>query len=483
MLDQMRKSSQSLVITILFGVVIAVFILNFGPQSRGSSCEQAMGRNEHHAAEVSGETITTNDFRYGFLLSGGAQIPAKYAKQERLKEMVMDRLIDRELLAGEAERLGYAVTDEQVEDQIAEARIIGLGSVHNVPALQKDGKFDYDAFKSFVQLQLGVTPANFIEQQKKELMAARVRDLLRDGVTVSDDEVKAEFLRKNRQVNLEYMRFAGRRYEPEVAVTDAEIADYAAKNDAALRKAYDDKKFVYEKVPAQRHLREILVKVPKDAKPEAEKAAKAKADALAERRARQRRPPRRRRTARQRPRSPTWRAPPPTMPPARRRAAISAGAPRGPRGSAPTRKPRFGTPPPGTIVGPLRTSDGFAIVKMEGAREGEVSFENAKLELAAEKLREDRANARAKAAAEEAVGQGQAVAHHRAQDHVPAPQRCGRGGRREAGRGAPGRGDGAVRDAGHPRGGHHRRDWRLDAARQGRVCAHARGARGRTRSR
>src|SRR3954470_6128954 len=143
MLDQMRKSSQSLVITILFGVVIAVFILNFGPQSRGSSCEQAMGRNEHHAAEVSGEAITANDFRYGFLLSGGAQIPAKYAKQERLKEMVMDRLIDRELLAAEAERLGYAVTDEQVEDQIAEARIIGLGSVHNVPALQKDGKFDY----------------------------------------------------------------------------------------------------------------------------------------------------------------------------------------------------------------------------------------------------------------------------------------------------------------------------------------------------
>ncbi len=57
----------------------------------------------------------------------------------------------------------------------------------------------------------------------------------------------------------------------------------------------------------------------------------------------------------------------------------------------------------GTIVGPLRTADGFAIVKMEGAREGEISFENAKLELAAEKLRDDRANARAKAAAEEAV--------------------------------------------------------------------------------
>ena len=402
MLDQMRKSSQSLVITILFGVVIAVFILNFGPQSRGSSCEQAMGRNEHHAAEVSGEAITTNDFRYGFLLSGGAQIPAKYAKQERLKEIVMDRLIDRELLAAEAERLGYAVTDEQVEDQIAEARIIGLGSVHNVPALQKDGKFDYDAFKSFVQLQLGVTPANFIEEQKKELMAARVRDLLRDGVTVSDDEVKTEFLRKNRQVNLEYMRFAGRRYEPEVTVTDAEIADYAAKNDAALHKAYDDKKFVYEKVPAQRQLREILVKVAKDAKPEAEKAAKAKADALAEK-------------ARKAPAAATAAANGKTASFAdlartasddtasKTKGGDSWWRAKGATGLGADGEAKVWDATPGTIVGPLRTADGFAIVKMEGAREGEVPFEKAKLELAAEKLREDRANARAKAAAEEAV--------------------------------------------------------------------------------
>ena len=35
MLEQMRKSSQSLLIYVLFGIVIAVFIINFGPQSRG----------------------------------------------------------------------------------------------------------------------------------------------------------------------------------------------------------------------------------------------------------------------------------------------------------------------------------------------------------------------------------------------------------------------------------------------------------------
>ena len=177
-------------------------------------------------------------------------MPAKYAKQERLKETVMDRLIERELLAAEAERLGYVVTDDEVVDQIGDAKIIGLGALHTVPRMQKDGRFNYEAFKSFVQLELGMTPKSFLEEQKKELLAARVRDLLRDGVTVSPDEVKAEFLRKQRQVNLEYMRFSGHRYESEVAPTDAEIADYAAKNEAKLREAYEQKKFLYEKVPA-----------------------------------------------------------------------------------------------------------------------------------------------------------------------------------------------------------------------------------------
>ena len=109
----------------------------------------------------------------------------------------MDKLIERELLAQEAERLGYVVTDEEVEDLIAEAKIIGLGYPRTVPRMQKDGKFNYEAFKNFVQFELGLTPKTFIEEQKRELLAARVRDLLRAGVTVSPNEVKADFLRKS----------------------------------------------------------------------------------------------------------------------------------------------------------------------------------------------------------------------------------------------------------------------------------------------
>ncbi|HVY37363.1 MAG TPA: SurA N-terminal domain-containing protein, partial [Polyangia bacterium] len=72
MLERMRKSSQSLLIYALFLFLIAIFVISFGPQSRGTSCDQVMNGDEHFAAQVAGETITRNDFRYGFMLVGGA---------------------------------------------------------------------------------------------------------------------------------------------------------------------------------------------------------------------------------------------------------------------------------------------------------------------------------------------------------------------------------------------------------------------------
>jgi peptidyl-prolyl cis-trans isomerase D len=416
MLEQMRKASQSLLIYLLFFIVIAVFVINFGPQSRGSSCDQVMKGNDHYAAQVNGETITQNDFRYGFMLAGGAQTPPQAAKRDRLKETVMDKLIEREILAAEADRLGYVVTDDQVEDQIADAKIVALGSTHTVPRLQKDGKFNYESFKTFLQFELGVTPKSFVEEQKKEMMALRVRDLLRASVTVSSDELKAEFVRKNRQVNLEYLRFSGRPFEAAVVVSDADIADYAAKNDGKLQEAYEQKRFVYDKVPDERRVRQILVKVPKDASPQAEKAARSRADALSERL---------KKGAKAggsegltflelaRTDSDDTRT-------------KASGGDLGWRGRGAINLPtpvedKVWKAKPGSIVGPLRGTEGYLITKVEAAREGHISYDKAKLELAEEKLREERGNAQAKSAADAALARLKAAPSKSMKELFAAP--------------------------------------------------------------
>ncbi len=416
MLEQMRKSSHSWLIWGLFVFLIGIFVISFGPQSRGTSCDQVMNGDDHYAAQVAGDTISQNDFRYGFMLAGGAQIPAPMAKRERLKETVMDKLIERELLAAEAHRLGYVVTDEEVEDQIAEAKIIGLGSVHTVPRLMKDGKFNYDSFKTFLQYELGVTPKSFVAEQKKELLASRMRDLLRASVAVSNDEVKSDFLLRNRQVNLEYVRFSGTRYQPQVALTDAEIADYAAKNDAKLREAFEQKRFVYEKMPEQRHLRQILVKVPHDAGDAADKAAHAKADALADKL---------KKGAKASGKEGL------TFAELARDASDDAaskarGGDLGWRGRGATNVPgdledKLWSAKTGAIVGPLKGNDGYVITKIEGQRSGNIPYEQAKLELAEEKLRETRGDELAKAAASDALAKLKAAPAKSMKDVFPTP--------------------------------------------------------------
>ncbi len=310
----------------------------------------------------------------------------------------MDKLIERELLASEADRLGYVVTDDEVTDQIGESKIIGLGAVHTVPRLQKNGAFNYESFKTFLQYDLGMTPKSFIEEQKKELLASRVRDLLRAGVSVSNDEVKSDFVRRGRQVNLEYLRFSGHRYQSDVVLTDAEIADYAAKNEAKLKALYEQRRFVYEKVNDERKLRQILVKVAKDATAAQDKAAHDKASALASKLvkgakisgtngvtfAEVARASSDDATSKAQGGELGWRA----------HGAANL------QGSEEEKVWKAGSD---AIVGPQRGTDGYVITKVEGQRSGNIAYEQAKLELAEQKLREERADALAKTAAADAV--------------------------------------------------------------------------------
>ena len=392
MLEQMRQQSRSLVIYVLFGIVIAVFIINFGPQSPGG-CNR--GKNPQQVsiegAKVNDHVLTRVDYMYGLMMVGVQNLPPQRAKMMRVHEAVMDMLIDRELLAGEAERAGFRVSDEEVEDFLAESKIMGLGREQKASIFDEGGKFSYEHFRKFVQFQMGMTPRSFIEEQRRELLAAKMRDALRAGVAVSPVEVKDEWVRQADQVNVEYLRFPAHRYDAEIELKPEEIAKYAAGNEEALKKLYDERKAAfYDNQPKQRHLRQILVKL--DAQPTEtdDVNAKKKAEALAARIAK-------------------------GEPFAKVAKAASDDTRTKPRGGDlgwqrvggssldPAVDAKVTAAKDGEVVGPIKTASGYVLAVTEATREGTIAFDAAKLELAETKLREEKSKAQAKADADAAL--------------------------------------------------------------------------------
>jgi peptidyl-prolyl cis-trans isomerase D len=404
MLEQMRRSSQSLLIYVLFAIVIAVFIINFGPQSGGGCGAEARVRPAT-AAEVDGRTIGWSDFKYGQRVAA-VVFGADGGRTSRLKEQVMDALIQRELLVQQGERIGLRVGQAEVDEMVTDSKMLAFGQMKRGP-FEKDGVFDNETFTKWVQFGLQMTPGSFFEQQRKELMAARMRDLLRGSVNVASTEVKEQFEQRNNQVNLEYVSFPWSRYKNDVEVSEADVAAYVKDNEKKLKDLYDQRKESYQNLQKERRLRQILVKLPEKVTPEATKAAEKKADALAAR-----------------------------VKKGEAFAAVAKAASEdlhtkargGDMGWKREGKTTLGLEveakvwpaKDGEVVGPLKSGTGFVIVKVEATREGTQAFEKVRDELAETALIDEKAKAKAKADAEAALAKANAAKDKTLKDLFPA---------------------------------------------------------------
>jgi peptidyl-prolyl cis-trans isomerase D len=345
------------------------------------------------------------------MMIGAGNFPPQRAKMMRLNESVMDMLIDREIMATEAERAGFRVSDEEVEDFLGESKIIGLGREQKASVFDnKDGKFTYENFRKFVQFQMGMTPRSFIEEQRREMLANRMRDSLRAGVAVSPVEVKEDWVREADQVNVEYMRFPVHRYDAEIELRPDEVAKYAAANEEALKKLYDERKAaLYEKQPKQRRLRHILVKLGVEPTETELATAQKKADALAARLAKGEAFAKVAKASSEDERT-------------KSRGGEIGWQRMGANMLDPAVDAKLAAAKDGEVVGPIRTATGFVLAVAEATREGDIAFDTVKLELAESKLREEKSQAQAKSEAEAVLAKMKAQPGKSMKELYPAPE-------------------------------------------------------------
>jgi len=258
MLDTMRRHSKSGILYLIFGVIILVFVFSFGAGSSGFRIGD-LSTDSLRAAEVNGQSIPTDRFEREYSAKVrefqerfGGEFNEEWAQGMKLREMVLDQIIDRELLAQAAIARGIVVSDREVADEIAQA-------------FRVDGAFDEQAYTRYVENQIGTTRPKYEDEIRRLLLARKIVGSLSAAVLVSDDEVRADYARQKEKLNLAYARFAPRAFQDQVAApTEEQLAAYLKDNAAKVEEHYKNNASRYNK-PKRVHARHILVSLAEDA--------------------------------------------------------------------------------------------------------------------------------------------------------------------------------------------------------------------------
>ena len=283
---------------VIYGVVIIATILVFVIQFRPNAGQKQASIKTTCVATVRGWCIDPKDFNASvrLLMPRGAQgepLQAK-AKALKIKDVALNGLVERELLVGEADRLGLTATEQEVTDQIFDGYIrvsvpsdnaavagqLPVGREGIIPVGFKDPKtkkFDMKVYERTVRNLTGRSPTEFREEQTRELLAAKMRDLVRAPIRVSEAEALDAYLRQYNTATVDYVHvkntWAARWL---VSASDADVAAWQKEHQADIDREFDSRKA--EDLPKAGRIRHILAEAKGrgNATPEAKAAALAK---------------------------------------------------------------------------------------------------------------------------------------------------------------------------------------------------------------
>lgn len=292
----MSKAIKQIVVVAAVVAISMVFIIQFRP---GTNVE--LGGGPTCAVEISGECIPHSDFVTAYRLAA-PNIDPEQLKQLRMRELVVEGLIERWLLLKDAERLGVSASSEDVTRYVAGKslarfslpagreqtfipllqrflgpQIIGepLGPARRIPVYDaKTLKFDYKRYQRWVQRSTPKTEKDFKEFQRQEAIAARMRGLVRSRVRVSELEARKAYESFNEKLVVDYVKLERAYYRDHVIDASEDAIDtWLASNGDEVEESWKERQEQY--LPECRKARHLVVRVD-ETNPD-EEAAKAAA--------------------------------------------------------------------------------------------------------------------------------------------------------------------------------------------------------------
>jgi peptidyl-prolyl cis-trans isomerase D len=177
-LDIMRKHASSWWIKAILIAVALSFVIGFGILNRVSDEDP-----NRYVVRVGDNMVTPDEFN-DLMMTMQRDYFDKYGTEMteediiNAQDSIISERIDQILETKEAKRLGLVVTDTEVAEYISGDSMF-----------QKDGEFDYETYKDFLENYMGYSEAAYESMVKQGLLTQKLKDVVTDSVKITDDNI------------------------------------------------------------------------------------------------------------------------------------------------------------------------------------------------------------------------------------------------------------------------------------------------------
>ena len=288
---------------VLIVAIVVVFIVQFRPGAQG----QAGNISQQCVANVRNRCIEPKEYQAELMLVAPPRmIDPAHVKQLGVRRLVLDGLVERTLLVQDAERLGLTISEDELNNELAaghfhvslpaeqaptlagqlwpsEHRALAESLIRPIPVTNPTSKvFDYKVYDTAVRRSTNRSPTEFKAMQREELLAARVRDLIRSRVRVGDEEAFTFYQHERSSATIRFATFRRSWFARHALDTSpAAVQAWSNEHKEEVDRVFETRKSQY--LPECRSARHVLVKVPQGVNDEQKQEARKKIDAIRER--------------------------------------------------------------------------------------------------------------------------------------------------------------------------------------------------------
>ncbi len=301
MISSMREYFKSLkfILVIIIVAFIGTSVVYFATNLLGAGA----GR-PNVIATVNGEEIPIERFRraqanlvQAYERMSRQRMTPELAERLGLNQQVISDLVTDAVIVQGAEREGVRVSDDELRGRIQELK-----------EFQEDGHFSRDRYLRILR-QARLDPGEFESEMRRQLVRQKMEALVRDGVKVSDAELREAYTLRNERVRAAWASLEIQPLMAGVTVADSELEPYVKAHQAQFTRPerrrlqyvlfepsmfpqpvsdqdvqayYQEHGSEFEQ-PRRIHVAHILVRVPPVGGSDAENQAKAKIAAVIKR--------------------------------------------------------------------------------------------------------------------------------------------------------------------------------------------------------